>query len=90
MMAGAVPLLCNGLAGGPQAHVDRHLNAGQQSRLAVAASICQGDRLEGRVSGLAVTYAVRLQSLAEWWVRLNQASHTEIRIVRNGRYAGFQ
>ena len=32
------------------------------------------------MSGLAVTHAARLQSLAQWWVRLNQASHTEIRI----------
>ena len=34
-----------------------------------------------QASRLAVNTARRLQSLAQWWVRLNHASHTEIRIL---------
>src|SRR5271168_1417647 len=34
-----------------------------------------------RASGLAVTITRRLQSFAQSWVRLNYASHTEIRIL---------
>src|ERR1700693_1550929 len=34
-----------------------------------------------QVSGLAVSITRRLQSVAQWWVRLNYASHTEIRIL---------
>src|SRR5262249_9952065 len=34
-----------------------------------------------QVSGLAVTITPRLQSFAQSWVRLNYASHTEIRIL---------
>ena len=37
-----------------------------------------------RASGLAVTIPPRLQSFAQWWVRLNYASHTEIRILPFG------
>jgi hypothetical protein len=36
-----------------------------------------------QASDLAVTIARRLQSFAQWWVRLNYASHTEIRILPN-------
>ena len=35
----------------------------------------------GQASRLAVNTTRRLQSLAQWWVRLNHASHTEIRIL---------
>ena len=34
-----------------------------------------------QASGLAVTITTRIQSFAQWWVRLNYASHTEIRIL---------
>src|ERR1700686_4934348 len=34
-----------------------------------------------QASGLAVSITRRLQSVAQWWVRLNYASHTEIRIL---------
>lgn len=43
------------------------------------------DQTKERCYGLAVTITRRLQSFAQWWVRLNYASHTEIRI-RPGRH----
>ena len=36
---------------------------------------------EGARSALAVGTVPRLQSLTQWWVRLKNASHTEMRIV---------
>jgi stress-induced morphogen len=38
-----------------------------------------------QASGLAITIARRVQSFTQWWVRLNYASHTEIRILRRQR-----
>src|SRR6201996_6836974 len=37
---------------------------------------------------LAVNTICRLQSLAQWWVRLNHAPHTEIRTLPCGRRQG--